>query len=307
MSGIDRLLRRLSLRPGRPLAIDARHLYILPTRFGWLFGVTILLMLVAATNYANNPAYLLTFLLAGCGLAALFLTWRNLHGLRIALLPPEPVFAGEAVQLHLRLEGGHRPGVVVQLGEQAVLHDLDARQQKIHLSFVTRRRGWALPGELVVATRHPLGLFLAWAVIQVRAPVLVYPRPLAVARPDQVRSGHQVVGDEEWQGLREFRPGDSLARVDWKGLARERGLMTKLFQDPERNHPLHIDWASHAPADTETRLSRMTAEVLEAAHGDRPWVLRLPGQTLGPARGVAHRNACLRALALHDLAEAPPA
>ncbi len=307
MSGIDRLLRRLSLRPGQPLAIDARHLYILPTRFGWLYGVTTLLMLVAATNYANNPAYLLTFLLGGIGLAALFLTWRNLHGLRIAVLPPEPVFAGQPAQLRLRLDGQARPGVVWQLGEQAVLHDLDERQHVIQLSFVTQRRGWTLPGELVIATRYPLGLFLAWSVIRVQAPVLVYPRPAADPSPGTENEERQATGDDEWQGLREFRSGDSLARVDWKGLARERGLMTKLFSDPERDHPLHIDWAAHALADTETRLSRMTAEVLEAARGVRPWSLRLPGQTLGPAHGVAHRDACLRALALHGLPQEPPA
>ncbi len=308
MSRFDWLLRRLALRAGAELEIDARHLYILPTRFGWLYGVTVLLMLVAATNYANNPAYLLTFLLAGNGLAALFLTWRNLHRLRLTALAPEPVFAGECARLRLRFADTRRAGIVAQLGDHAALLDPDDEQGRIvELPFATRHRGWQLPGELILSTRHPLGLFVAWSVIRVQVPVLVYPRPLGTTMPRTDEGEPRIPGDEEWQGLREFRPGDSLARVDWKGLARERGLMTKLFHDADHEQPLDIDWETHAPADTETRLARMTAEVLAIEGADRPWTLRLPDQTLGPARGGMHRELCLRSLALYGLSGDPPA
>jgi uncharacterized protein (DUF58 family) len=52
----------------------------------------------------------------------------------------------------------------------------------------------------------------------------------------------------------------------------------------------------------EARLSRLTGWVLAAERGGAHYGLRLPGTELAPARGDAHRNACLEALALYRTA-----
>ena len=46
-------------------ALTHRNLYVLPTRPGWMLGLTLLLLLVGSINYQLNLGYLLTFLLAG--------------------------------------------------------------------------------------------------------------------------------------------------------------------------------------------------------------------------------------------------
>jgi fatty acid desaturase len=46
-----------------PLRLKRRQIYILPTRAGMVFAFFLLAMLVAAINYTNNLAFLLTFLL----------------------------------------------------------------------------------------------------------------------------------------------------------------------------------------------------------------------------------------------------
>ena len=307
-SFLDRFMRRQALGAARPVRIDNRHIYILPSRQGWGYGLLLVLLLIGSINYDNNPGLLFTFLLAAAGLNALFLTWRNLLGLEVGLLPAAPVFAGQPATLRLRLDGGGRPGIQVQLADQALLLDLGLAPATVALELPTRRRGWLRPGTLILASRHPLGLFQAWSLLELEEPLLVYPRPAGAAsraRPQGGGDGSERPGDEEWHGLRDFRPGDPLSHLDWKSLARERGLMTKQFHDPAGEQPHLIDWDQYAPAATERRLQLLTREVLEAAAGGHPWTLRLPGTRLGPDRGRRHRERCLKALALYGLPESP--
>ena len=48
-----------------PVGLNARRVYILPTRAGMAFSLLLFVMLVAGLNYGNNVALMLTFLLAG--------------------------------------------------------------------------------------------------------------------------------------------------------------------------------------------------------------------------------------------------
>ena len=48
----------------------------------------------------------------------------------------------------------------------------------------------------------------------------------------------------------------------------------------------------------EARISRLARWVDEAERRGKRYRLRLPGESLGPAQGPAHRHACLRTLAL---------
>ena len=60
------LTRRACRAPTRQL-LTQRNVYILPTRAGWMFALTLLVLLVASINYQLNLGYVLTFLLAGSG------------------------------------------------------------------------------------------------------------------------------------------------------------------------------------------------------------------------------------------------
>ena len=51
----------------------------------------------------------------------------------------------------------------------------------------------------------------------------------------------------------------------------------------------------------ETKLSQLTRWVLDAEAAKLGYLLNLGGETIGPSYGDAHRNACLRALALFAL------
>ena len=57
--------------------------------------LVLLLMLAGSMNYENNLGYFMTFQLGAVGLLSMLFAFRDLHGLRVSLLPATPVFAGE--------------------------------------------------------------------------------------------------------------------------------------------------------------------------------------------------------------------
>ena len=61
---------------------------------------------------------------------------------------------------------------------------------------------------------------------------------------------------------------------------------------------LWLLWADTRGADTEARLSRLTAWILAAEHQGIDCGLVLPGRELSPGQGDAHRRAALELLAL---------
>jgi uncharacterized protein (DUF58 family) len=68
--------------------------------------------------------------------------------------------------------------------------------------------------------------------------------------------------------------------------------------------PEWLDWASLGRLAPEARLSQLCRWVLDSEAAQRNFGLRIPGTEIAPSRGVAHRCACLRALAAYP-AEAP--
>lgn len=86
-----------------PAVLSRRHIYILPTRFGWLFLAVLLAMLFGSINYTLSLGFVLTFLLAGMGNMAMLHTWRNLAYLQVEFHRAEPVFAGEDTVFEVRV------------------------------------------------------------------------------------------------------------------------------------------------------------------------------------------------------------
>lgn len=292
--------------------IGARRIYILPTRYGLIFGTLLVLMLLGAVNYGNNPAHLLTFLLAALGSNAIYLTWRNLRGLILHCEGAAPVFDGESGAFMISLDPGDRERPAIQLafdGNPPCLLDLAPRRPgRCELALGGLRRGRHLPGRLVVSTPYPLGLFRAWCYVDCDSPVLVYPRPGAAWQPpagdgDTARGDAAGSGTEDFVGLRAYHPGDQPSRIDWKGYARDRGLNTRLFSGLA-SAPVWIDWEDAPGADLEARLSALCRAVIDADAAGRRYGLVTPAARIPPDSGPAHRHRCLRHLALYGTADA---
>ncbi len=292
------------------IQLSQRRIFILPTRVGVAFLFALLVMLLAAINYQSSLAYALTFLLGSVFVVTILHTYRNLAGLVLHGGGAGAVFAGEQARLRVRLESRGRVHEAVALGWPPA----DTLQQDVaaggatecELSLPTQRRGWLHPGRLRVESRFPLGMLVAWSLIDLDQAVLVYPRPLEGELPqaaggseDDQEQGHLSMGQgsDDFQGLRTYQPGDSRKRLHWKAYSRGQGLLVKDFAAQSgRDLLLDFDVLS---GDLESRLSLLCHWVLVLSERQQPFALRLPGSLFAADIGERHREQCLRALALH--------
>jgi uncharacterized protein (DUF58 family) len=125
------------------VTLTQRNVYILPTRPGWMMGVTVLVLLVASINYQLSLGYLLTFLLAG-----------------LSVLDPPDVDAKKGRERHWAWTDVPAQGSSV-----------------VQVAFTPPRRGLHRLPTLTAETRFPLGTFRVWTVWRPAAQILVYPAP----------------------------------------------------------------------------------------------------------------------------------
>jgi len=294
------------------MLIGPRKIYILPTRFGLMFGALVLAMLLGSINYANNLGYLLTFFLASIGILAMNQTWYNLLNLQIAFLPVKPVFAGHGFQLEVLVSNHHdRARGAIQLysksGKDVVSHDIKADSSATFTpTFTTSNRGWFSVNDLVISTQYPLGLFRAWVYLKTDIKVLVYAKP--ALQWDVPRTaiyalsaqGNKGIGSDDFVSHRNYRYTDSPKQIDWKIFAREKGLMTKQFGG-DRNEQLWLSLDLLPDEPLETTLSMLTRAVIDADNEGIEYGLKLPKQVLPLGHGLQHKSRCLRALALFGI------
>lgn len=289
-----------------------RRVYIVPTRLGWMFAAALGLLLLGSINYALALGFVLTFVLAGLGLAGMVHTARNLALLSVSAGRVEPVFAGHAAQFRLHLDNRapfDRPAILVRhlaCGAQLVVHVAAGAVADAALAVPAARRGRLALGRVMLETRFPLGLFRSWSYVEPDAGCIVYPRPERSALPPAnvyASAGTAralAPGNDDFSGLRGYQRSDSPRHVAWKVFAHSDSLLTKQFSG-DAAAELWLEWGQlPASLDTEARLSRLTGWVLAAERSGARYGLRLPGHDIAPSRGDAHRAACLQALALFE-------
>jgi uncharacterized protein (DUF58 family) len=297
-----------------PLALVRRRLYVLPTRAGLAYAALLFVMLLAGLNYTNSLGLLLTFLLAGVALVAMYECHRALHGLRIVAAEASDAFAGTSGELRLGVENATalpRQGLCLRAAFEAPLaaaatrSDLPARRSgTLRCAYAAQRRGRQPIEALSLSTTLPLGLFRCWTWLHLPVEAIVYPAPTGpVALPAAGGRAHAAgarsrEGEEEWSALRPYQPGDSPRAVAWKAWARGAPLLVARYE-AIRGGEHHFDLAHTPGADLEARLRQLATWILAAEERGERYGLRIGNTELAPALGSVHRQLCLRALALH--------
>lgn len=308
--------RRRQGPDAEPVELHRKRVYILPTALGGGYGLSLFGMLLAAMNYNNSMAFMLTFLLAGLGLVTMHWCHQNITGVVARGIRLRPAFAGQPARLELTLEnrgGSGRFDLQASCeGHAAAPADLGAgRSEAVHIELPTGHRGRLRPDRVRLATSFPFGLFRAWAWLHPDCETMVYPAPAEQAPPPpgggpEDAEGHwdERAGEDDFAGLREFRPGDSPRRIAWKAAARSEELPVKQFAGSARGSAW-LDWETLPPLPVEERLRMLCRWVLDAHAGGGAYGLRIPGTEIPPAIGPAHRHRCLSALALYPGGEGP--
>ncbi|WP_088709718.1 DUF58 domain-containing protein [Noviherbaspirillum denitrificans] len=300
--------------------LHQRRVFIVPTHPGLLFCLMLIAMFLGSVNYNLSLGFAFTFLIAGCALIDMHLTFRNLAHLHLKAGRAAPVFAGEEAQFELHLINRRKHDryaiwldfVHDDRPELAQPVDVSANATStVLLSTAAIHRGWLPAPRVRLQTRFPLGLLRAWSYWQPDAKALVYPRPEDDAPPlpfagVELDDGQGQAGNDDFAGIRGYQAGDSLKRLAWRHIARvdvEAGgtLVTKHFEGGAATEIMIDINALPRGMDAELKLSRMTRWVMEAEARGLAYAFQLGHVSLPAAHGPAHRDACLRALALHGL------
>lgn len=294
------------------LTLGRRSIYLLPTREGLWFGATVFVLLLAAVNYGNGLAYAITFLLAAFATLSSAIGQRNLLGLAVHEAAPRPAFAGSPVGFRVILANPTetpRLGVTVSAPQgPPVTVDLAAREQRtIEIPWATSRRGIVPAPALRIGSRYPFGLLRVFSRrIPLEDAAVAYPRPAAFAALPPGRATREsekdcadqgLGGGGDFTGLAAYRAGENPRHIHWKAVAAGKGLLVKRFAGLAE----HEIWlALDTGRDTEEELGRLCRQVLDAENGGYRYGLALPETRIPPGAGAAHRERCLRSLALYD-------
>ncbi|HEY5665218.1 MAG TPA: DUF58 domain-containing protein [Gammaproteobacteria bacterium] len=305
--------RRRQGEDSHAVALQRRRVYILPTRYGLIFALTVFAMLLGSLNYGASLGFGLTFLLCGLGLVLMQHCHNNLLGVTISFAGADPVFAGAEARFRIALQNGAaetRWDLAIDCGASGdgPVDLASGAATTLQVNLPTRTRGWVHLTRFSVSSRHPGNLFRAWSWIHMDARCLVYPEPAPPGRPyafssdaGGMRSAPQQEEDD-FVGLRDASPADPPRRLAWKAYARSDQLMTKEFAGSAAPACL-FDWRELAELDDDAKLSQLTRWCLDAAHEGRSFGLVLPDRKIPLGTGERHLHDCLQALALHGLAE----
>jgi uncharacterized protein (DUF58 family) len=311
---IDRIRAWSARRHGPdslPIKIHRRRLYILPTRFGIMLALVLAAMLIAGLNYNSNLGLAFAFLMASIALVTMHHCNRNLLGLQVDVTAEVDAFAGGEANFAFVLRNDSpvdRRDVEIRcLGAAGMRSALARSSEPVPVAVPVPRRGVTRITQFELRTRYPFGWFHAWTYVQGSLTAYVAPAPRGTRTLPAVGGLGQFArsearGDEDFAGLRAYEPGVPLKHMAWKVLARGGEAAVRSYSSLAAQ-PEWLEWSSLEGKDTETRLSQLCLWVLESDSAQRVFGLRIPGKEILPARGAAHRFACLRALAVFGIEE----
>jgi uncharacterized protein (DUF58 family) len=277
-------------------------------------GVSAVVLLLAAGIVAVNAGNNLLYLVVSGLLALLTLSGIvghvNVRRILLGVRPPEEIYAGQPVSLALAVFNPRRylPVFLFTIAGEGVQESIveipPGGTSQVAMIGLFAQRGhqpyplWELTSEF------PFGLIRRGGLFRPAGSCLVYPRPLPVPwailenaeREGDLRSRQVAGADGDWRGLRDYAPGDSLSRVQWKSWLRLRRLQTKEF-DAEGAAPVIFSWVGVPGPGLEERLGQLTWLVRTALRRGRAVGLELPGRSFAPGSGLPHRRALLTALA----------
>lgn len=297
--------------------LAGRNLYIFPTALGFAFLGMVFILWLLGTNYQNNLILALSYLLVSIFVISILHTYANLAGVEIQFKGVPHVFAGEVSYwaFSVRNENSRsRENIFArwQVAEEGEEVDFALDPNKditVSIPLSVPKRGIYAPGRLLLESRFPLGLLRCWTWLKWDTHIVVYPEPMAHELPkgfavDELGDGdHPVSGGDDFNALNPYKPGDSLKHIAWKAFARDKGLMTKEFNQ-NLSREIWMDYSQMQDLDREARLSVLCYWALQFHIENENYGLKLPGLSIEPSCGDNHRAEVLNALAVFEFPEA---
>lgn len=294
-----------------------KKIYIIPNRFGHLYLLVIIIMVLTGATYSNNLIYLLGFFLFSVFASGMVQTHSNLNGTDADVLSIEDAFADQPVTIHLKVINETKKTkqtLRLQMADKKYRDEVPAKADIVEshksvscrLTMRPHTRGCYQLGKLKLYTNYPVGLFESWMYLKFDKKYYIYPRPI-----DHVGDQYRLFGDEkdkikganlarqtdtDFREHRVYRPGEPYRHVDWKAFARSRDLLVKTFEGDSGVQKIFV-YDDLKSLDPEKRLEQLSFWISESMKNEEGFQLVLPHFRSSMGDGVQHAKFCLRALA----------
>lgn len=303
---IDYWIDKRTNKKSKSFLINRKNIYILPTKAGWLFLLTLIAILSGAINYNNSMAYLLCFFLTSLGFIAMLQTHQNLNKININAMHSLPSYCGKSIDFifNLSCTSNQRHYAINTGTNPEVLSVSENSQPKFFITQKAIKRGQQNPDRFKVSTEFPIGLFYAWTQVKINNPVIVYPKPIiSNTEITEFLSGDnlnkQLTGDDDYAGIRDFKKGDNPKRLAWKAIAKTGKLYTKEFSTESGDYLMFDFDKLDQTSNTEEKLSLLCGLIIAASEQKLNYGLRLAEKIISPDHGDLHKHNCLTLLALY--------
>jgi len=297
----------------KQITLGLRRIFVIPTKASLALLVTLAVLFLMAINFQNSLIYALAFWLLALIVITIFFTYRNLSNVTIRAIQSDACFAGEKAVFELEVScPENQKKSAISLGwkhqDLAIINLQNHHSVHIKLSHGTKARGRFKPERLNIFTTYPIGLVVAWSYAVLDMESIVYPEPIlqessedGQGMDDEAIKGHEIArGSTDFSGIREYQAGDSPKHIHWSTYANTGKAYPKIFVD-YANQDIWLDWDALSLTGVEVKLSHLSAKVLQYHQEQQVYGLKIPGKTIQPATGEAHKTICLTALALYGL------
>jgi len=300
---------------------------LLWTREGLIYSLIWVGLLAAGLHQQMNLILMVAGLAAGPLVASVFASAAMLRKLTVTRRIPAYVFSGEPLSLDYSLENSRRWMAALALSVEDDLSPVDRvvsgsstltprvffprvpaqNKARVRWQGASPQRGKYRFRMLDLMTRSPFGLFERRVTVLESALLTVYPRVGHLSRrwqlfQRQASETHRGLKhdrstqQQEYHGLRDYRPGDSPRWIHWRTSARLGQPMVKEFeQQSDQDLAILLDpWLPRTKVTTEQReaLERMiqfaaTVCLETCRHQGRRLLLGWTGPTPGVRQGPA--------------------
>ena len=289
--------------------LSNRNIFILPTKFGLAYVLSVFVLFLLGTNYQNNLIILMSYLFASVFLTTMLYSFLNMFGLQFLFKSQVSAYATQTVSVPLTIIS-NKPrfdiNFVFENNQQTTEVAIKEGESATKIPFHALKRGVNNPGRLKILSEYPLGLFVCWTHLDFDCEVITYPakntfhhiKQDSSQQHEEINGNNVVEGGEDFGELREYKQGESNAKIAWKQLARGQGWLTKTTQI-ELGHKVWLSLKQLPSAPIETKLEMLCFLILDHHKNNIPFGLDLDAIQISPSTGNKHINKCLTALAFY--------
>ncbi len=275
-----------------------------------MYAGGILVSLIGGAVYNNNLAFMLCFFLMALFLIGMVQTHNNiknihLEKLTVFLSPSDSLGNGMVLIKNRNSEKCNQIYLQCKDNDDLLEVKIDTVfERSLHsqyFDFKTGTWGKKKTGKIRLSTRYPFGFFYAWQTFLYPKEYFIYPKPMGQPElpptdHDQWgRKSHRQTRGEDFSEHKKYQEGESHKHIDWKIYARHSLLLTKKFNEGDKDVYL-IDY-NNTRGNEDKRMAWLSGWIHQCEEKSMNYSLKLKTKVLPANHGERHKSECLKALA----------